>query len=149
MSQNEHYTGSCTVCLRDNRRIIESTSLLHPHGSRDNPCTGSHTRPALGSVRAVSSQVSQSTSSQQTSSSSHQLVSNRPSTTTDPTGPTDTDSVPSSSAPRPLNHPSTCITARILKRIPKAARHVLSFALQKFIKNCVSNVYSTEHWENF
>jgi len=145
MSQNEHYTGLCTVCLRDNRRVIESTGLLHPHGSRDNPCTGSHTRPALGSMRAVSSRASLSTASQQTSSSSRQLVTNGPFTTTDFSGPTNTISVPSSPAPRPLNHPST--TVRILKRIPKAARHVLSFALQKVIKNCVSNAHSTEHWK--
>ena len=51
----DHLVGTCTVCLRDNRRLVDSTGLLHHHGSRHAPCAVSHTRPALGSVRAVGS----------------------------------------------------------------------------------------------
>src|SRR5271163_4818677 len=58
MNQFEHYTGTCTVCQRENRRLVDSTGLIHPHDSHGAPCAGSHTRPALCSVRVASTRTS-------------------------------------------------------------------------------------------
>ena len=42
--------GTCTICRRENIRIINTTGLLWNHGPRENPCSGSRTRPQFGSI---------------------------------------------------------------------------------------------------
>ena len=115
-------TGACAVCERDGLHIINTTGLLRNHGPRGNLCTGSHSRPVLGSVKYVSSRLANTQLLQQNGSSQLDITNNRPAAETVNmiTSPTIMSSAVSTPSDVVIMHPVH--NSQILKRIPKGAR---------------------------
>ena len=141
--------GTCTICWREN---INTTGLLWNHGPRENPCSGSHTHPQVGSIH-ISTRVKTrlpictvtngtaatvDVDSRVTPASPWQMAS----TNGDISRPPEHSADPS---PRYLDHPKQ--SGVVIKRIPKGARPEIASLLQKLICTTVSDVNNVQNWE--
>ena len=122
--------GCCSVCHRDDLRIINTTGLLYSHGPRGNFCAGSHTMPIGGSVvirtKAANAITDASATSNQISQHS-------------------TDSQASASVvSSAIIHPT--LNGPIIKWIPKSARRKCASLLNDLLKAVILTPDSVTAW---
>ena len=122
--------GDCAHC-RKSCALLRS-GLIHQHGPRKNPCSGSGREAAPGSRRPASLRTNLRESLLPSSSqdnSAQDLF------------PTSNDT---SDAGKPIGHPSRHVP--ILKRIPRGARTEAANTLQQLLNNVVDDVSNNRSW---
>jgi hypothetical protein len=123
-------SGTCSVCFAT-RQLHNKDGIIHRHGPRDNPCSGSHLLP-LSQSTITASQLVQATS-----------TSIRPAVFTLSNSATVISSGQQSSGDT-VQHPVHC--ALVLKRIPKNARVHVGNLLQKLINDVLQHPSSLVSW---
>lgn len=120
--------GTCGVCFSE-WKLHHKNGLVHKHGPRDNPCLGSHKPPMILPCPAVLPDAT--------------LIQNR-----GPTGDPGPPRAAARSEPAQVVIPHPYLQTRLIKHIPKAARHSLCGLLTTIIGRILQDPDALLPWQH-